>query len=120
MPSKHRNRSKHTATPVPMPLPTATPATAPEAVTLTGDRLVLWKKIRTKYDLDPAAEALLRIGCEAAERAAQMAAQVTRDGATFVDRFGQVRANPAAQLEVNFQGLAERTLSKLAARFDGA
>ena len=120
MPSKHRNRTKYAATPVPMPLPAAAPATAPEAVTLTGDRLALWKTIRATYDLDPAAEALLRNGCEAAERAAQMAAQVTRDGATFVDRFGQVRANPAAQLEVNFRGLAERTLSKLAVRFEGA
>ena len=41
------------------------------------------------------------------------------DGATFKDRFGAVRVNPAAQLERDFRGLASRTLSQLSQRFEG-
>ena len=118
MPSKNRNRSKHTATPTPIPLPAVAPAAGPTELALTGERLALWKSIKSRYELESATEALLRNACESLERAAQMAAQVTTQGATFSDRFGQVRVNPAAQLEVNFRGLAERTLSKLAARLE--
>jgi hypothetical protein len=44
---------------------------------------------------------------------------VNVDGATFIDRFGGVRANPCAALERDFRGLASRTLQQLAARLEG-
>jgi hypothetical protein len=66
-----------------------------------------------------ASESLLRNACEALERAAILSEQVSREGATFKDRFGGFKVNPAATLERDFRGLASRTLSQLAARLEG-
>lgn len=111
-------RARHQRPPEPHVLPTAGDA-GPAAVVLTGDRLRLWNDIRSRWSLDAANEATLRNGCESLERAAQLAEQVNRDGATFKDRFGATRVNPAAQLERDFRGLASRTLQQLAARLEG-
>jgi hypothetical protein len=111
-------RAKHTKPPEPQPLPGAA-AAGPHPVVLTGEREKLWHDIRTRWHLEAASEALLRNACESLERAAQLAEQVNRDGATFKDRFGAVRVNPASQLERDFRGLAARTLQQLAARLEG-
>ena len=118
MARKPHARARFTAAPVADALPGIV-ADGPAGIVLTGDRLKLWNDITTRYSLDAASEALLRNGCEALERAAQLAEQVNRDGATFKDRFGAVRVNPAAQLERDFRGLASRTLSQLSQRFEG-
>ena len=111
-------RAQHTTPPEPHALP-GTGSAGPMPITLTGERMRLWDEVRARWSLDTASEALLRNGCESLERAAQLAEQVTRDGATFRDRFGAVRVNPAAQLERDFRGLASRTLQQLAARLEG-
>jgi len=112
-------RARHTRAAEPHRLPGAAKPAEPAAVVLTGDRLRLWESIRARWSLDTASEALLKNGCESLERAAQLAAQVNEQGATFTDRFGAVRVNPAAQLERDFRGLASRTLQQLAARLEG-
>ena len=118
MPRKPQARARHQAAAKLVPLPAAADA-GPEALRLTGDRLKLWTDIRTRYVLESASEALLRTGCEALERAAHLAQQVNAEGATFRDRFGGLKTNPAATLERDFRGLACRTLSQLAARLEG-
>lgn len=112
-------RAKHAAAPVPTPMPGAGSPDGPAEVVLTGGRLALWSRVRDRYALDAASEALLKNAAEALERAAQLAAQVDRDGTSFRDRFGQQRINPAVLAEASFRGLAERALAKLAARFEG-
>jgi hypothetical protein len=114
MARKPNARVKHDAKPVPQTLPKA----APEAVTLTGPRLAVFSEISATYQLDACMEAVLRNGCEALERAAQYAEQVSRDGGTFTDRFGAIRVNPAAQLERDFRGLGDRCLRQLAAMLE--
>ena len=118
MARKPNARAKHTDAPVPMPLP-GVGGDGPQPVVLTGDRKRLWDDVRMRFVLEPASEALLRSGCEALERAAQAAEIVARDGATFRDRFGAVRAHPAVAIERDFRGLAARQLEKLAARMEG-
>ena len=118
MPRKPNARAKHCLPAEPVAL-VVDPATAPEPVALTGERLRLWNDVRSRWSLEPASENILRNACESLERAAQLAEQVTRDGATFKDRFGAVRVNPAAQLERDFRGLAARQLAQLAARMEG-
>lgn len=118
MPRKPNARAKHTLTMMPHTLP-GTAGDGPAAVALTGERRRLWDDVRTRFMLEPASENILRNACESLERAAQLAEQVTRDGATFRDRFGAVRVNPAAQLERDFRGLAARQLAQLAARMEG-
>lgn len=118
MPRKPNARAKNTLTMMPHTLPGAA-ADGPSPVPLTGDRQRLWDDVRLRFVLEPASENLLRNACESLERAAQLAEQVTRDGATFRDRFGAVRANPAVMLERDFRGLAARQLAQLAARMEG-
>lgn len=117
MPRKPNARAKHTLAPVPQSLPGV--AAGPEPVVLTGERKRLWDDVRARFVLEPASENILRNACESLERAAQLAEQVSRDGATFKDRFGAVRVNPAAQLERDFRGLAARQLQQLASRMEG-
>jgi hypothetical protein len=118
MPRKPNARAKHQQPAKAVPLP-ATGEAGPQPVRLTGERLKLWDEIRTRYVLESASEALLRTSCEALERAAALAEQVTAEGATFRDRFGGFKTHPAATLERDFRGLACRTLSQLAARLEG-
>lgn len=112
------SRAKHVAPMVPMPL-AGVGGDGPAPVVLTGERAKLWSDVRARFDLEPASETILRNACEALERAAQAAEQVTQDGATFRDRFGAVRAHPSINIERDFRGLAARQLEKLAARMEG-
>lgn len=118
MPRKPNARVKHDDPMVPIPLP-GVAGDGPAPVVLTGERLKLWNDVRARFVLEPASENILRNACESLERAAQAAEQVTRDGATFRDRFGAVRAHPAVGIEKDFRGLAARQLEKLAARMEG-
>jgi hypothetical protein len=111
-------RAKHLQPAVPMPL-AVDPATGPDPIALTGERLRLWNDVRARWQLEPASENILRNACESLERAAQYADQVQRDGGVFKDRFGGIKAHPAAMLERDFRGLAARQLQQLAARMEG-
>lgn len=118
MARKPNARVKHAKPAKPQPIPSQA-GSGTDGVTLTGDRLKLWNDIRARWALEPASESLLRNACEALERAHQYSQQVGRDGGTFVDRFGGIRVNPAANLERDFRGLASRTLQQLATRLEG-
>lgn len=98
----------------PQPVATA----APQKIVLTGERAELFQSMVSKYKLSDADRALLTQACEAAERAAELAAIVSRDGATFIDRFGQQRKSASCELEHSFRALAGRLLAQLAARTD--
>lgn len=118
MPRKPNARARHTLPAEPHTLPGAASDGA-AAVVLTGERLRLWNDVRARFVLEPASESILRNAVESLERAEQLAKQVSAQGATFTDRFGAVRVNPAAQLERDFRGLAARQLAQLAARMEG-
>lgn len=97
---------------------TPSPLAAPVSIVLTGERKRLWDDVRSRFDLESASESILRNACESLERAAQLSEQVDREGATFRDRFGGIKPNPAAMLERDFRGLAARQLACLAARME--
>jgi len=118
MSRKPNARAKHLDAMQPMPLPGVN-ADGPEPIVLTGERLKLWNDVRSKFALEATSENILRNACESLERAAQAAEQVTKEGATFRDRFGAIRAHPAVGIEKDFRGLAARQLEKLAARMEG-
>jgi hypothetical protein len=118
MPRKPNARAKHTLEMLSLPVP-GIGGDGPAPVVLTGERAKLWRDVRARFVLEPASENILRNACEALERSAQAAAQVSAEGATFRDRFGAVRAHPAVAIERDFRGLAARQLEKLAARMEG-
>ena len=112
------SRAKHTLAMMPQVLPGVS-GNGPRPVVLTGERKKMWDDVRSRFVLEPASESILRNACESLERAAQLAELVTTHGPTFLDRFGAVRVNPAAQLERDFRGLAARQLQQLAGRMEG-
>ena len=112
------SRAKHTLAMMPQVMP-GVEGDGPRPVVLTGERKKMWDDVRSRFVLEPASENILRNACESLERAAQLAELVCTHGPTFLDRFGSVRVNPAAQLERDFRGLAARQLQQLAARMEG-
>lgn len=112
------SRAKHTLEMLPHVLP-GVGGDGPRPMVLTGDRKKMWDDVRSRFVLEPASESILRNACESLERAAQLSELVSTHGPTFLDRFGAVRVNPAAQLERDFRGLAARQLQQLAGRMEG-
>ena len=100
------------------PASSSTP-TGPKPIQLTGERLDLRERLLAQYQMSDADAALLQQACEALERAAELSAMVTAEGATYLDRFGQRRKNPTADLERDFRNLGGRLLNQLAQRLEG-
>lgn len=82
-------------------------------VALRGRAAELWRETQAAWSLNAPALELLRCAVEALARADEAAEIVSRDGLTFVDRWGQPRQHPAAALELNHRGQAARYLQAL-------
>ncbi len=60
----------------------------------------MWSAVRTTHVVDdPDALALLRVACEAFDRAEGARKLIAQTGPCVRDRFGQLRAHPAVQIE---------------------
>src|SRR5262245_3855667 len=60
----------------------------------------MWNDLTAEYRFDDAAsKALLTTALEAHQRARQCREAIDRDGATFVDRFNQIRVHPLLAAE---------------------
>ena len=67
---------------------------------LKAEARSMWERLLADYQLeDAAAQALLRAACEAFQRAQEARRILDRDGAIVKDRFGQLKAHPAAAVE---------------------
>ncbi len=82
-------------------------------VALRGRAAELWRSVQAAWALNAPALELLRCAVESLARADEAAEIVTREGLTFVDRWGQPRQHPAAVLELNHRGQAARYLQAL-------
>lgn len=99
----------------------ATTATADGGhVVLRGRAADLWRDVQASWALNAPALELLRCAVEALARADEAAELVSRDGLTFVDRWGQPRQHPAAVLELNHRGQAARYLQALGVTLEDA
>ncbi|MEW5772479.1 MAG: phage terminase small subunit P27 family [Thermodesulfobacteriota bacterium] len=59
-----------------------------------------WTQIHNEFEIeDSAALLILTTAAEAFDRMRQAQQLLKKQGATFLDRFGQVRANPATTIE---------------------
>jgi hypothetical protein len=91
----------------------ATPTADGGHVALRGRAAELWRSVQAAWSLNAPALELLRCAVESLSRADEAAEIVTREGLTFVDRWGQPRQHPAAGLELNHRGQAARYLQAL-------
>ncbi len=58
-----------------------------------------WAEVVERYELEPQHLKLLRLACEAWDRAQAARVALAKHGTTFTDRFGQPRARPELAIE---------------------
>ena len=74
------------------------PASTPK--NLSNEAKSIWRRLVAGYGLDDEGGVeILRTACEAFDRMRGAQAQIEREGATFVDRFGQCKAHPLLSVE---------------------
>ena len=72
--------------------------TAPKHLKDSGR--AFWKSIIAEYQIEDAAgQSLLARACECLDRLRQAQADIERDGATVLDRYGSPKAHPATGIE---------------------
>jgi P27 family predicted phage terminase small subunit len=59
-----------------------------------------WRRISARYELETEHFEVLRKALEASDRADEAAELLRSEGLTIVDRYGQVKAHPAAMVEL--------------------
>jgi phage terminase small subunit len=85
---------------------------------LGADGKRLWRVTVADYDFAPHQLELLRLACEALDRAAA-AAKIIRDvGVITVDRYGSPKAHPAVGIERDARTATARLLRELALEVD--
>lgn len=70
---------------------------APEHLSLEAKSL--WDAVLSDYILEPADQAILKVGLENYDRAQSCREAIDREGVTITDPSGRVRAHPALQAE---------------------
>ena len=88
------------------------PPVAPNHLGVAGRRL--WTYLQAAYAIaDPPGLALLLSACESRDRIEQAREELERDGISQTDRFGMLRAHPAAQIEHQARSSLIRALTAL-------
>lgn len=58
-----------------------------------------WRYVVENFEMEPTHLHLLRLACEALDRAAEARQTLAKDGTTYLDRFGAPRKHPAVGIE---------------------
>ena len=85
--------------------------TPPKA--LSRESKALWRTTCVDFDLEPHHLRLLRLFCEALDRAAEAQKVLDEAGLTIIDRFGQVKAHPCVAVKRDAEVAAARLLREL-------
>jgi P27 family predicted phage terminase small subunit len=110
-PGRKSSASLAVVTPQPAPIPVAS-ATKPPAH-LSKEAREWWQSVTTDFDLEPHHLKLLQAACEAWDRMTLARDAVAKDGLTFRDDKGNLKANPAVAIERDARTLFARLLREL-------
>ncbi len=72
-----------------------------------------WRSVVGQYELQPHELELLRRACEASDQADRAHEILAAEGLTFMDRYGQAKAHPAAGLEIQNRAAEAKLLAQL-------
>jgi P27 family predicted phage terminase small subunit len=84
-------------TPQPAPIPAAVTAKPPAH--LSEEAREWWQSVTRDFDLEPHHLKLLQAACEAWDRMTLARQAVAKDGLTFTDSRGVIKAHPAVSIE---------------------
>lgn len=80
---------------------------------LTADSCRLWREVAAEYEFERSELAILAEALTARDRAAQARRLLKREGLTLLDRFGQRKPHPAAQVEASAADRFARMMKQL-------
>lgn len=80
---------------------------------LSKESRKFWKEILKIYELQPHHEKNLEAACRCWDRVLEARLRVETEGAYFKDRFGQVKAHPALEIEAKNKNLFMRLIREL-------
>ena len=66
---------------------------------LSASARKLWQQLADEIELDAGGALMLTLLCEACDRRDQARAAIAKEGATYVDRFGQHKVSPWVAIE---------------------
>lgn len=90
------------------------PRTAPQAPTGLGPRAKkLWTELNRAWTYSPDELELLKLACEACDRAHKAQALLDAEGVVVRDRFGQLKEHPGVQIRTAAETSAARLLKQL-------
>jgi hypothetical protein len=95
------------------PLPPATTPIPTGPIELTGEARQLFQDVSDRWDLHPAALALLRLACEAIQKAGMAEAVVAEQGMVLADGKGGLKHHPCSLLARDYRAQAQSGLQKL-------
>lgn len=73
----------------------------------------LWRSVLEEFDLEPQHRRILRLLCEALDRAAAAQGILNAEGLVATDRFGQKRAHPMVAVKRDAEIASARLLREL-------
>jgi hypothetical protein len=73
----------------------------------------LWGRLAAAYELDVGDREVLRLACEALDRADSLRCRIEQDGAVIADRHGVPRAHAGIRDETASRALCARLLARL-------
>lgn len=85
----------------------------PKHLKVGGAGRRLWRSVADGWLLDRRQLEVLRLACEAADRADEARALLDAEGLTVRDRYDQVKPHPAASIETANRAQVERLLRAL-------
>jgi hypothetical protein len=80
---------------------------------LVGSARELYDRVRSEYDLDDVALALLTCACESLQRAQEAAALTDKHGMVYHTRLGEPRQSPSCKIEFENRQACAASLQKL-------
>jgi len=80
---------------------------------LKGEPLEFYKSVVADFEIEPHHQKLLTMACDCLQRVIDARADIAKSGATFKDRYGQLKQSPSCKIEVDNKILFARLIREM-------